>query len=491
MSLDPRVEEALGRHPCYSEDAHRQYARMHLPVAPRCNIQCNFCNRKFDCSNESRPGVTSEVLTPAQAAEKVRYVRERIPQLSVIGIAGPGDPLANEETFETLELVGREFPDLTLCVSTNGLALPDCAERLYSLGVRFVTVTMNAPDPQVGALVYDSVVFRGERLRGEEGAMTLLYRQTEGIRMCAELGMAVKVNVVMIPGVNADSIPRIVKKVKALGAFMVNILPMIPVEGTKFADLRAPTPAERKEMMDLCELDAKMMRHCRQCRADAIGLLGEDRSAEFVNVTGCGGGCGASRPEPVRMESDEALVAVATSDGRTVGGFGSAAAFRVYATDGGTCRFIREVPVDRSAPVSGDSHRAHIERIVSSIGGCGTVVVSEIGDMPSRILRESGVSVVKARGEVNEAVRGAYDPEAASGHAAGRVARRGPRSRRRPLGAADQCNHLVQPPALIPRNRHEAVAGIVGHQLVAAVQADDPAADLAPCGVQMLERQVE
>ena len=25
-----------------------------------------------------------------------------------------------------------------------------------------------------------------------------------------------------------------------------------------------------------------MMRHCRQCRADAVGLLGEDRSAEFT-----------------------------------------------------------------------------------------------------------------------------------------------------------------------------------------------------------------
>jgi MoaA/NifB/PqqE/SkfB family radical SAM enzyme len=25
-----------------------------------------------------------------------------------------------------------------------------------------------------------------------------------------------------------------------------------------------------------------MMRHCRQCRADAVGLLGEDRGQEFT-----------------------------------------------------------------------------------------------------------------------------------------------------------------------------------------------------------------
>ena len=404
MSMDPRLEEVIRTHPCYCEDAHRSFARMHLPVAPRCNIQCNFCNRRFDCCNESRPGVTSEVLTPEAAADKVAYVKERIPNLSVIGIAGPGDPLANEETFRSIELVRERFPDLTLCISTNGLALPDCAERLYGLGVRFVTVTINALTPETGAEVYDSVVFGGRRLRGVEGASVLLSRQLEGVERCASLGMAVKVNVVMIPGINDAEIPDLVRKVKSLGAYMVNILPLIPVEGTRFADRRAPTPQERREMMDRCELDARMMRHCRQCRADAIGLLGEDRSPEFVHIGGCGSGCG---PQGDAVGCDESVVAVATSDGRTVGGFGNSTSFRVYATDGGTCRFLREVPVDLTLPVSGGSHRDHIEGIASSLAGCGTVVVSEIGEMPSRVLASRGVRVVRASGDVDRAVRDA------------------------------------------------------------------------------------
>ena len=40
---------------------------MHVAVAPACNIQCNYCNRKYDCANESRPGVVSERLTPEAA----------------------------------------------------------------------------------------------------------------------------------------------------------------------------------------------------------------------------------------------------------------------------------------------------------------------------------------------------------------------------------------------------------------------------------------
>lgn len=402
MSLDPRIEQALATHPCYNEDAHRNFARMHIPVAPRCNIQCNYCNRKFDCCNESRPGVTSELLTPEQALEKICYVREKIPNLSVIGIAGPGDPLANEETFQTLELIGKNFPELTLCVSTNGLALPDNAKRLYELGVRFITVTMNASNPETGSKIYDHVIFRNEHLVGEEGALTLLYRQTEGIRMCAELGMAVKVNIVMIPGINDGDIPALVKKVKVLGAYMVNILPLIPIQGTTFSDLRAPTPAERKAMMDLCELDARMMRHCRQCRADAIGLLGEDRSQEFVHLGGCGSGCG---PSPaLHIDGDRSKVAVAIDTYGKICGFGSASSFRVYSLDTDGIHLLRDIPVDRTSPVSGDKHKLHIMRILESLSGCGRVIAREIGELPSRMLSESDIEMILDKGDPSKAL---------------------------------------------------------------------------------------
>ena len=41
------------RHPCFDADARHQFGRVHLPVAPACNVQCNFCDRKYDCPNES------------------------------------------------------------------------------------------------------------------------------------------------------------------------------------------------------------------------------------------------------------------------------------------------------------------------------------------------------------------------------------------------------------------------------------------------------
>lgn len=93
--LPEHIREKVHNHPCYSEEAHHHYARMHVAVAPACNIQCHYCNRKYDCANESRPGVVSELLTPDQAAKKVMAVAANIPKMTVLGIAGPGDPLAN------------------------------------------------------------------------------------------------------------------------------------------------------------------------------------------------------------------------------------------------------------------------------------------------------------------------------------------------------------------------------------------------------------
>jgi nitrogen fixation protein NifB len=39
--------------------------------------------------NESRPGVTSEVLSPEQALAYLIKLKEKMPHLSVVGIAGP------------------------------------------------------------------------------------------------------------------------------------------------------------------------------------------------------------------------------------------------------------------------------------------------------------------------------------------------------------------------------------------------------------------
>jgi nitrogen fixation protein NifB len=281
--------DTIDNHPCYGEEAHRRYARVHLPVAPACNIQCNYCNRKYDCSNESRPGVTSQKLTPLEGIKKVLLVGSKIKNLSVVGIAGPGDALANpKQTFETLRLVKAYAPDLKLCISTNGLRLAEFADDLAAIGVDHITVTINTIDAAIGAKIYPWVydARTKRRFRGIDGAALLLERQLEGIKKAVSNGSLIKANCTLIPNVNEEGLEALSAKLKGLGVFMQNIMPLLSeprfgtfygLNGVKSADQSQVAKAREK-----CGLSVAQMAHCNQCRADAVGLLNDDKNAEFA-----------------------------------------------------------------------------------------------------------------------------------------------------------------------------------------------------------------
>jgi len=283
------IQEKIKNHPCYSEGAHQHYARIHVAVAPACNIQCNYCNRKYDCSNESRPGVTSGKLSPEEAVKKVLYVGGDIQQLSVVGIAGPGDALANPQaTFKTFRMLHEKAPDLKLCLSTNGLRLPEYIDEMVKYNVDHVTVTINTVDEtgEIGSQIYPWINWGHKKIFGKEGAKILLEQQLKGIQMLTERGILVKANSVLIPGINDKDLPNVAKKLKSMNVFLHNIMPLLsaPEFGTKFGLDGVPSATDQQQMaaQEACGMDMKLMQHCRQCRADAVGLIGEDRGDEFT-----------------------------------------------------------------------------------------------------------------------------------------------------------------------------------------------------------------
>lgn len=349
------------------------------------------------------------MLTPEQALQKVRYVKERLPELKVVAVAGPGDPLANEETFTAMSLISQEFPEMTLCLSTNGLMLPDNVDRLWDLGVRFMTVTINAVDPDVAKEIYKFVNYDGKHLVGREASEMLLKKQLLGVKKCVEKGMLVKINMVLIPGINDKHIPEAVKLFKGMGVYIVNILPLIPVEGTAFENRRAPTASERKNLQDLCANDVRMMRHCKQCRADAIGLLGKDRSGEFEGF--CGSGCGPTemtKSHPIRIGEDSTTrLAVASSKGETVdGGFGNSKTFRLYEYCNGriSSTGLVELNRDLEKPLYGESHRQLLEATVEELSNNDIIIVTGIGEKARGDLEARGIHIHLSRLAVNEAI---------------------------------------------------------------------------------------
>ncbi|NMG73313.1 nitrogenase cofactor biosynthesis protein NifB [Aromatoleum diolicum] len=426
--LPQHIRDKVHDHPCYSAEAHHHFARMHVAVAPGCNIQCNYCNRKYDCANESRPGVVSEKLTPELAAKKVLAVAARIPQLSVVGVAGPGDALAlPEKTFRTFDLIKAAAPDIRLCLSTNGLALPDHVERIKALGVDHVTITINMIDPDIGAQIYPWIFFDHKRWRGVEAARILHERQMLGLEMLVAADVLVKVNSVMIPGINDRHLAEVNEAVKSRGAFLHNIMPLISdaAHGTHFGltGQRGPTPAELKALQDSCEGEMQMMRHCRQCRADAVGMLGEDRGAEFTshNIDAIAAETDADsmmearaayRSFVERERADQSaatdaakatvgatgetrLVAVATKgSGRINQHFGHAEEFQVYEISSAGAKFVGHRKVSLYCQGGYDDDEA-LPGIVEALAGCVAVFVAKIGHCPRKDLTAAGIETVE------------------------------------------------------------------------------------------------
>ena len=156
---------------------------IHLPVAPSCNIQCAYCRRDHDCPNENRPGVTQGVISPEEAFERLERALEEMPHISVAAVAGPGDAFCDpERTLKTFELIRRKNPDIALCVSTNGLNVKDSIPQLRDLNVGYVTITVNAIDPNIAARLHPWITVDGITIRGLEAAHILISRQTRGHR---------------------------------------------------------------------------------------------------------------------------------------------------------------------------------------------------------------------------------------------------------------------------------------------------------------------
>jgi nitrogenase molybdenum-iron protein alpha/beta subunit/MoaA/NifB/PqqE/SkfB family radical SAM enzyme len=405
-------EKKTETHPCFN-GCGSEYARMHLPIAPKCNIQCNYCVRQFDRPNESRPGVTTEVLSPEEACKKYKLVKKKMPNLKVVGIAGPGDSLAEfENTKKTLLLIKQEDPEVTFCLSTNGLLLPLYADELVKLGVSHVTVTMNAVNVTIGAKIYKHIDYMGHRYFGEIGAAILMANQMAGIKRLTSLGVICKVNIVMLKGINEYHIPVVVEKAKELGCEITNIMQLIPVTGSAFENMPLTSNREIMDMRKRCEGTLKQMYHCHQCRADAIGTLDNDQSINFR-------GCTSTRNIEVKKLEEEKplLFAVSSKSGILVDQhFGHASDFYIYEYKNKSIRFKERRSVtkycegsDSCDGMGGGSKEGKMEAILETVKDCDGVLAMRIGDAPKQKLKEKSIETFTTYDRIEDAVKQAVE----------------------------------------------------------------------------------
>lgn len=391
-------------HPCFNAKVRHKFGRVHLPVAPRCNIQCNFCNRKFDCVNESRPGVCSGILSPSQAMVYLEHVFAEKKNISVVGIAGPGDPFANpNETMETLRRVRETYPDVILCLASNGLGIGPYIDELAELNVGHVTITVNAVDPEIAAGIYAWVRYDKRVRRAEEGVVILLEKQIDAIRRLKAAGITVKVNTILIPGINDDHVEAVARRMSELNVDIFNCIPYYRTEGSHFADIAEPSREILQEVRRKAGKYVPQMTHCVRCRADAVGCLGDAQNETLMKkLKEC-----EQLPEPpapVRIGKLRPYIAVASLEGVLVNQhLGEAARLLIYGQKDGRPELIET----RDAPEPGSGPRRW-EILAERLHDCRMLLVSGIGETPRRALSKSGLGIKVIEGVIEEAVGAIY-----------------------------------------------------------------------------------
>lgn len=389
----------ISKHPCFNAEAKHQYARVHLPVAPKCNIQCNYCNRKYDCCNESRPGVTSTMLAPMQAVHYLKALMEKIPNISVVGIAGPGDPFANPvETINTMKMVKREFPDIIFCLSTNGLDLAPYIDEIAEIGVSHVTITINSINPSTLSKIYRWVRYNRRIYRGEEGAKIILEQQLNCIRLLKDKGITVKINTVVCPGINDLEVEEIAQKVASLGADTMNCIPMYPTDNTEFGLLPEPSKEQMKQIKADISKYITPMAHCARCRADAAGLLGHD-NLEAMNMIG------QFSSMVINKGSEQTRVAVATNEGILVNlHLGEARKVYIFEQSRNGYHFVEM----RNTPPEGSGEARWQALAENALCDCQAILVAGVGETPMRVLQENGIKVIQMNGLIDAGLDAVY-----------------------------------------------------------------------------------
>jgi cyclic pyranopterin phosphate synthase len=171
-----------------TDDYGRKISYMRLSVTDRCNLRCFYCR-----SNKVRDFILHEnILTYEEMIGVIKLGREiGIEKLRLTG----GEPFCRRDFLAFLGMVKEECPVLDTRLTTNGVMLGGKAPALKHLGITRVNISLDTLDPA-----------KFKRITGRDAQARVL----EAIDECLRYGLAVKINVVAMKGVNDDELPAFV-----------------------------------------------------------------------------------------------------------------------------------------------------------------------------------------------------------------------------------------------------------------------------------------
>ncbi len=388
------------RHPCFNNfDFHN--AVIHLPIASVNNMSGSYGAPSEPCMESTGADIRGGLLTPYEALERFLDAKKSIPNLTVAAIAGPGEPLADFDALrETFKLLRQASPDTILCLSTNGLMLPVYANHLISLGVNYITVTVNTISPDTGAGIYGEISYLGRKYSGVEGANILLQNQISGISYLAAHGISVRVNIEVLAGINEEEIRDIVRMAGECGCRLTNILQRSHSMEGEHNGPEAYGSGRISSLRRECESILPQSYYCKPCNAATVETLNTRLSIEP----------GYFRQDRNGQEKPESIsyrFAVCSKTGKLIDQhFGHATKFYIFDYRENQITFVETRPIEQYCSGSREEKAAgRIYKLIKTIEDCNCVICMRIGICPSNALKEKNIDIYTTYNLVEEGLK--------------------------------------------------------------------------------------
>ncbi len=199
MTADPGLLDRFGR----------RATDLRVSLTDRCNLRCSYC-----MPPEGLPWLpSSEILTDD---EIIRLISIAVTRLGVTEVRFTGgEPLLRPGLMKIVAASARLHPRPHLSVTTNGIGLDRLAAPLREAGLDRVNVSLDTLVPQR----FEQIAFRRR-----------LPDVLRGLSRSAEVGFApVKINTVLLRGVNDDEAPALLRFALAHG-YELRFIEQMPLD---------------------------------------------------------------------------------------------------------------------------------------------------------------------------------------------------------------------------------------------------------------------
>ena len=174
----------------------------------------------------------------------------------------------------------------------------------------------------------------------------------------------------------------------------MNVMAMIPVEGTAFGVLEEPDSMAVTAARFGCSKHLRQMAHCARCRADAVGRIGEGVAEAYAQLLE------KEFSNPEKLEA-RPYVAVVSQEGALVNlHLGEAERILIYKPSVADPQVYECVDVRVTPPTGTGEDRW--KQMAELLKDCRAILVHASGPSPKKVLQESGCEVIEMDGMIAE-----------------------------------------------------------------------------------------